>query len=116
MIVQIEHIEAVNNIDAIFSVKGIDAFIVGPYDLSGSLGKPGRFEDRDVIAAMNRIRQAARRHKIPAGFHVIPPSPTEVNRRLREGYTFLAVSLDTLFLGSSCRAVMKDIHHFPTRG
>src|SRR3989338_4917219 len=41
VIIQIEHIDAVRDIDAIFAVKGIDAFIIGPYDLSGSMGKPG---------------------------------------------------------------------------
>ena len=52
VIVQIEHIDAVKNIDEIFSVPGIDAFIIGPYDLSGSLGKPGAFDDKDVENAI----------------------------------------------------------------
>ena len=41
VVIQIEHIHAVNNIDEIFSVPGIDAYMIGPYDLSGSLKKPG---------------------------------------------------------------------------
>ena len=55
VIVQIEHIDAVRNIDEIFTTPGIDAFIVGPYDLSGSLGKPGKFEDKEVQQAINII-------------------------------------------------------------
>ena len=55
VIVQIEHIDAVNNLEEIFSVEGVDAFIVGPYDLSGSLGVPGDFEDKKVEEALDKI-------------------------------------------------------------
>ena len=48
LIVQIEHIEAVNNIDEILSVPGIDGTFIGPYDLSMSMGKPGKLNDPDV--------------------------------------------------------------------
>ncbi len=44
VVVQIEHIDAVRNLPEILSVPGVDAYITGPYDLSGSLGMPGRFD------------------------------------------------------------------------
>ena len=47
VIIQIENIKAIENIDEIFATKGIDAFLIGPYDLSGSMNKPGDFDDKE---------------------------------------------------------------------
>src|SRR5574340_174113 len=57
IIAQIEHIQAVENLEDIAAVEGIDAFIVGPYDLSGSLGIPGNFEDKKMCKALEKITQ-----------------------------------------------------------
>lgn len=101
VIVQIEHIDAVNNIEEIFSTSGIDAFIIGPYDLSGSLGKPGEFNDSKVIDALKRVMDAASRYNMPAGFHSVSSDPGEARRRREEGYIFLAFSMDAIFLGDA---------------
>ena len=103
VIVQIEHIDAVNSIDKILMTPGIDAFIVGPYDLSGSLGKPGEFDDPAVIDALKTIMEAAERHKVPAGFHSVSSDPVEAKRRREEGYKLLAFSVDAIFLGDAAR-------------
>jgi 2-dehydro-3-deoxyglucarate aldolase len=108
VIIQIEHINAVNNIDEIFSTPGIDAFMIGPYDLSGSLGKPGDFDDIEVINALGTVMEAARRHNLPAGFHSVSSNPEEARRRRGEGYSFLAFSLDSIFLGdAACQAMSR---------
>ncbi|MEW6614423.1 MAG: aldolase/citrate lyase family protein [Thermodesulfobacteriota bacterium] len=109
VIVQIEHIEAVNNLEKILSVDGINAFIVGPYDLSGSLGKPGEFDHPEVRKALNRIMEVAKKYGAVSGFHIIPPDAKHVLKKIEEGYRFIAFSLDTLFLGTSCREGMKKI-------
>ena len=57
VIVQIEHIKAVDNLEGILSVDGVDGFIVGSYDLSGSLGIPGEFENPKVIEALDEIQR-----------------------------------------------------------
>ncbi len=108
VIVQIEHINAVNNIDEIFSTPGIDAFMVGPYDLSGSLGKPGDFDAPEVKDALKTVMEAASRHNIPAGFHSVSSDPQEALKRINQGYNFLAFSLDSIFLGdAACRAMSE---------
>mgnify|MGYP001567634779 FL=1 len=109
VIIQIEHIAAVEEIDAIFSVEGIDAFIIGPYDLSGSMGKPGQFHDADVEAAIAKILAAAKRHKITAGFHSVPFSAKEAIRRRKQGFKFLGFSLDSIILGESALEALKII-------
>jgi len=109
VIIQIEHIDAVDNIDEIFSVKGIDAFIIGPYDLSGSMGKPGVLQDKEVEAAIRKVLSAAKRHKIPAGYHSVPSAPQEAIKRKKQGFKFLGFSLDSIFLQEAAVDAMEII-------
>jgi 2-keto-3-deoxy-L-rhamnonate aldolase RhmA len=60
VIVQIEHRDAVKNLDDILSVDGIDSICIGPYDLSGSFGKLGQITDPEVTAAIDEICRKAR--------------------------------------------------------
>src|SRR5271169_1997512 len=75
VIVQIEHIRAVDNLEAILAVDGVDAFMVGPYDLSGSLGTPGQFDSPVMTEALGEIQRVSGRFDVPPGYHVVPPSP-----------------------------------------
>ena len=61
VVVMIEHIDAVNAIDSILSVPGVDAYIIGPYDLSGSMGHPGELDYPEVRTAIERVLEAGRR-------------------------------------------------------
>lgn len=106
VIVQIEHIDAVMNLDAILSVDGVDGFIVGPYDLSGSLGVPGQFENRLMLDAMNKIKDFMKSYSKAAGIHVVEPDIAQLQERIKEGYVFLAYSLDIRMLNSACRPVI----------
>ena len=109
VIVQIEHIQAVRNMKKILSVKGVDGFIVGPYDLSGSLGIPGQFENPKVKSALKQVMQTAKEMRKTAGFHVVDPNPDDFQAKFNDGYRFIAFGLDTLFLGKNCRELMKKI-------
>ena len=109
VIVQIEHIRAVENLESILKVEYVDAFIVGPYDLSGSLGVPGEFEHPDVKKALKSIKNISRKFNVVSGFHVIPPDAKEVFKKIKEGYKFIGFSLDTLFLGHKCREEMGKL-------
>ena len=110
VIVQIEHIDAVDNIEEILLTDGVDAFIIGPYDLSGSLGIPGEFNDPKVIEALERVKEGAKKTNMISGFHVVPPEPNQLKYKIDEGYRFLAYSLDTLFLAETCRSDLSIIH------
>lgn len=111
VIVQIEHIKAVDNLEEILSVQGVDGFIVGPYDLSGSLGVPGEFDNPKVIEALEEIRRVSARSKVIAGYHVVLPKTELVEQRIIEGYTFIAYSVDFLFLGEMCRQGLGNIRN-----
>ncbi len=109
VIAQIEHIQAVKNLREILAVKGIDGFIVGPYDLSGSLGIPGQFDNVKVKTALAQILKISKKMKKTAGFHVVDPNPDDFKAKFDAGYRFLAFGLDTLFLGKNCAKLMQEI-------
>lgn len=101
--VQIEHIEAVKNIDEILGVAGIDAVFIGPYDLSASMGLAGQFDHPDYVAALREIQAACVRHQAISGIHVVAVDPQEGKARLAEGYQLLAYSLDITMLTATCQ-------------
>ncbi len=109
VIAQIEHIAAVEALEDIVSVDGIDGVMVGPYDLSGSLGRPGKFDDPAVLQALSKVESVCRARKVPLGFHVIQPDARLAREKIEKGYRFLAFSLDSLFLGQSCVREMKNL-------
>jgi len=109
VIVQMEHIDAVNNLDSIVSVEGIDGCIIGPYDLSGSLGVPGDFAHPQVLGALKTVEEICKKKKIALGMHIIQPDYKLVLEQISKGYTFLAFSLDILFLGNTCREQMTKL-------
>lgn len=109
VVVQVEHIEAVTNLESILSVKGLDGCIVGPYDLSGSLGVPGDFEHPDLLAALSRVEQTCKEKGVAAGMHVVQPDYRLVMEHAARGYSFIGFGLDILFLGNSCREQMAKL-------
>ncbi len=109
VIIQIEHIDAVENLEEILTVEGVDGFFVGPYDLSASLGKPGDLDCPQMKSALARIVDVSSRIQKTSGFHVVTPRPELVQGKIDEGYRFIAYSVDFLFLGKKCRDGLKSI-------
>lgn len=103
VIVQIEHIKAIENLKDILCVDGVDGSIIGPYDLSASLGCPGDFTNQLMKEALENYCQICKDLKKPMGIHVIPPAIKELQHAIATGYKFVARSLDTLFLSECCR-------------
>ncbi len=98
LIAMIEHINAIENLDDILRVEGLDAILIGPYDLSASMGLTARFEEQGFIDIMNIIKKKAEAAKIPCGVHVVKPSVEELQQKLESGYRFIAYSIDGVFL------------------
>ena len=90
VIVQIEHINAVNCLESILSVEGVDAYFVGPYDLSGSLGIPGQFDHPEFLKTMNRIPEIAKKCGIPGGVHIVEPDAGQLKKSIEQGNQFIA--------------------------
>jgi len=104
LVAMIEHIRAIDNLDLILAVPGLDAIMVGPYDLSGSMDMTGEFHREEFWDAMQRVLKACRTRGVPAGVHVVAPDPEEVDRRMQEGYRWIAYSIDSVFLVHSAEA------------
>ena len=106
VVVMIEHKQAVENIDDILSVEGIDATLIGPYDMSASMGIAGQIDHEDVKSAQEKVLEACKKHNVPAGLHVVPVDPEQVKQRQEKGYRFIACSLDTEFIMLGCRKML----------
>jgi 2-dehydro-3-deoxyglucarate aldolase len=102
LIAMIEHERAVDNLQEILVVEGLDAILIGPYDLSASMGLIGNFEHKDFYATMKKIKTLALQYQIPAGIHVVAPSLNDLKNRIDEGFRFIAYSIDSVFLRESC--------------
>jgi 4-hydroxy-2-oxoheptanedioate aldolase len=109
VVLQCEHIQAVEDADAIFSVPGIDAIFVGPNDLAASMrSKEGKPPSPEATAqATQRILDACRRNRVPAGIHCY--GAEETRRRITEGWQFLAVGSDLRMLLSGATEALKGL-------
>ena len=101
LIAQIEHINAVNNLAEILQVKGLDAIIVGPYDLSASMGLTAEFDNKKFISVINRIITLCKKYNIPCGDHIVHPDPDLLATRIEQGFRFIAYGTDGVFFYTS---------------
>jgi 2-keto-3-deoxy-L-rhamnonate aldolase RhmA len=105
VLLQIEHVDGVKNIDQILQVPDIDGIIVGPYDLSGSLGKLGQVQDQRVQEAMSTVRQACLTKKMPLGIFALQVEHGKAY--LNQGYQLLALGIDFHYLWSAAKSSLE---------
>jgi 4-hydroxy-2-oxoheptanedioate aldolase len=107
VVLQCEHIQAVENADAIFSVPGIDVIFVGPNDLAASMrskdGKPPSAAATNE--ALKHILATCRKHNVAPGYHCM--NPDEVVMRREEGWKFLALNSELKFMMSGVADALK---------
>ena len=109
IIPQIEHHEAINNLKDIISIKDVDGIMVGPYDLSGSLGKPGNFNDKQYLKYLEIIVKTVKESNKILGIHSISTNPKDSIKFIDSGYNFIACSLDTIFLMNSIKQYLSKL-------
>ncbi len=109
LVPQIESREAVDRIDEILAIPDVDAFLVGPYDLSASLGVTGQFSHPDYVRALTRVREAGDRHGKPAGIHVVEPDPAQLRQRVAEGFRLIAYSVDFRMIDAASRLGLRAL-------
>lgn len=100
IVAMIENISAVENMPDILAEPGLDAIMVGPYDLSASMGVTAQFTNREFKLALQRIVSLTKQSKVACGLHVVAPKKEELQLRIEEGYQFLAYSVDAVFLNA----------------
>ena len=107
VVVQAEHIDAVNNIETIVQVPGVDAVLVGPYDLSASLGRLGEVAHPEVVSAIERVTQVCQAVHMPLG--IFGMSAEAVRPYIERGYSLITVSIDTVLLGNAARQLLAQL-------
>lgn len=107
LIIQIESIQAVENIDEIISFEEIDGVMVGPYDISGSLGIPGQIDHKNVQEAGQRVVEACRKKNKSCGTQIVEPDGEKVEQAFNDDYTFVVLASDIFILWKWAQS-MKD--------
>ncbi|WP_025897534.1 HpcH/HpaI aldolase family protein [Sneathiella glossodoripedis] len=107
IICQIETAQAVENIEEIAAVDGVDMLFIGPYDLSGSIGKLGQFEDPEVKALYDRAVQ-----KIKASgkwLGTISSGVEQSKRYFAQGHDFLLCASETSLVSTAADQLLSEL-------
>jgi 2-dehydro-3-deoxyglucarate aldolase/4-hydroxy-2-oxoheptanedioate aldolase len=107
VVAQVEHIDGVRAINAILGVTGVDAIFIGPYDLSASMGKPGRLQDPDVRDAIRSVASACAAKKVPVGIFAAGLAASA--QALEEGYTLVCSGIDVGLYSESAAAILRGL-------
>lgn len=108
LIIQVESITAVDNIDELLSFKEIDAVMIGPYDISGSLGVPGELNHPKVLSASKKVIKACEKYGKSCGTQISDPDPKNIKQLFDMGYTYAILGSD-LFVLWKWAEKMKNI-------
>jgi len=106
VVIQIEHFQAVENIESILTVSGIDCVFIGAQDLAASMGFLGNPAHPDVQKSIDRVLNACRKANIPCG---LVAAGSDIDKRIKEGFQFIAVGHDVSLLNSACKNVFSQI-------
>jgi 4-hydroxy-2-oxoheptanedioate aldolase len=116
VVLQCEHIQAVDDADRIFAVPGIDAIFVGPNDLAASMrgpaGEPPKGEA--TARAMQHVLETCRKHQVPAGLHC--GSAAEACLRIEEGWQFLAIASELRMMLDGANQVLGALGRHRPQG
>ena len=97
----IEDIKAIKNLNKILEVENLDCILIGPYDLSASMGIPGKFQNNKFKKVIKNIKSECKNHKISCGLHLIDPNYKKLKKYIREGYNFIPYSTDTFIINQA---------------
>ena len=104
---QVETREALDNVEEIAAVPGVDVLFIGPFDLSANLGLFGQIEEKSFQEAVARIQRAARDNDIAVGYYA--GDATEVRECIAQGMTFVSLGSDVAFLAGAAAVAYEDI-------
>jgi 2-dehydro-3-deoxyglucarate aldolase len=109
IILQVEHIDAVRNIDEILSLKGLDGTFIGPLDLAGSMGAIDNLEDPSFKSSLRTYLDACKKYRKPAGMHIVRPDVSNIKKAVKDGYKMIALGLDVVFLEEKSRELLTGV-------
>ena len=101
LIAMIESVQAINNLNEILKVEGLDAVFIGPYDLSASMGLTGQFDNKKFQDSIKEIKNKSNEAKIPSGLHVVESSRKKLDKALKRNLEGQAKPVPTTTKSSS---------------
>ena len=108
-IIQVESSESVKNINELLSFDDVDGVMVGPYDISGSLGVPGQLSHPNVIKASKKVIEACAKYGKSCGTQVVDATLENVQSLFDLGYTYAILSSDLFVLWKWAEGVQSLI-------
>lgn len=115
VLIQIESIAGVEAIDALVSHPTVDGVMVGPYDISGSLGQPGQLFHPRVEQACARVLEACRKAGKACGTQLVEPTQGQIASAMEKGYTFIVLASDVFILWKWSERVKALLQESQTR-
>ena len=109
VIVMIESKSAVEKIEEIVKVEGVDGVFIGPYDMSGSYGIVGQTDSEIIQEACEKVVAACKKHGKAAGIHIVLPACDNIRIAESQGFTLLALGMDTVFLADGAKKTIRMI-------
>ena len=106
--IQVESIEGVNNIERLVEVEGIDAVMIGPYDISGSLGLPGQTDHPKVREASRHVVEVCAKAGLSCMTQISDVTESAIEDAFSQGYTAIVLGSD-LFVLWKWAADMKSL-------
>ena len=111
VIIQVESIQAIENIGKLLEFDEIDGVMIGPYDISGSLGVPGKTSHQLVITATCKVIEACKKFGKSCGTQIENPTEENVKAIFDLGYTFGILGSDLFILSTWVKKIKKILAH-----
>lgn len=108
LIIQIESVQGVKNAEELLQFEEVDGAMIGPYDISGSMGIPGQLDHPDVLEICKKVISTCKKSGKSCGIHLVDPSLDSVQKAFSDGYTFVVLASD-VFLLWKWSAKMKNL-------
>jgi 2-dehydro-3-deoxyglucarate aldolase/4-hydroxy-2-oxoheptanedioate aldolase len=107
LMLQVEHIDAVRDIDRIIATPGLSAIFIGPYDLSASMGLAGQVTHPDVVAAISLVKKKCNDNGIPYG--IFSMTPEGLSEHIKDGCKYALCSIDAFMLATEAKRVSDQL-------
>jgi 2-keto-3-deoxy-L-rhamnonate aldolase RhmA len=111
VVIMIESKQSVENIGSILKIEGVDGVFIGPYDMSGSYGLVGQTNHPVIQNACRKVVEACEKHGKAAGLHLVNPTPETISKTIADGFTFIALGVDMVFLNNAARQALHTSHN-----
>ncbi len=108
-IVQIEHVDAVGNLPEILATPGLDLIVVGPNDLSASVGHLGETRHPEVVKLLNQVAETCKQLNKPFGVSLGPNDKATIEDWIKRGVSFIGCGDDVSFISAGAKATVKHL-------